>query len=166
MKCTVSLNGRSVPLAWSEREGRIEFQFGEDAPVRSASVERVEPDLYSVLLDGRSIEARVEETLDGLVVIVAGRRFAVGLEDPRAWSPGASRRHAEGRHDLKAPMPGKVVRVLVSEGDQVSAGQGIAVVEAMKMQNELKTPKAGRVAALSARPGASVNAGEILATIE
>jgi biotin carboxyl carrier protein len=63
-------------------------------------------------------------------------------------------------------MPGKVVRVLVALGDQVEAGQGIVVVEAMKMQNEMKAAKAGRVMTLAAAPGATVNAGEILAAIE
>ena len=63
-------------------------------------------------------------------------------------------------------MPGKVVRVLVAQGDQVEAGEGLIVVEAMKMQNEMKAAKAGRVATLAAVAGATVNAGEILATIE
>ncbi|HSB13592.1 MAG TPA: acetyl-CoA carboxylase biotin carboxyl carrier protein subunit, partial [Bryobacteraceae bacterium] len=65
-----------------------------------------------------------------------------------------------------APMPGKVVRVLAAEGDLVEAGQGLLVVEAMKMQNEVKAPKAGRVAALAAREGGTVAAGDVLAVIE
>jgi biotin carboxyl carrier protein len=63
-------------------------------------------------------------------------------------------------------MPGKVVRLLVAAGDSVEAGQGIVVVEAMKMQNELKAPRAGKVTALAAKMGATVSAGEVLATIE
>jgi biotin carboxyl carrier protein len=63
-------------------------------------------------------------------------------------------------------MPGKVVRVLVAQGDLVEAGQGIAVVEAMKMQNELKAPRGGRIASLSTHEGATVAAGEVLAVIE
>jgi biotin carboxyl carrier protein len=65
-----------------------------------------------------------------------------------------------------APMPGKVVRVLVEEGQEVEAGAGLVVVEAMKMQNELKSPKKGTVAELRARPGATVNAGDVLAVVE
>ena len=64
-----------------------------------------------------------------------------------------------------APMPGKVVRVLVAPGDAVEADQGIVVVEAMKMQNELKAPRAGRVISVAAKEGATVAAGETLATI-
>ncbi len=64
------------------------------------------------------------------------------------------------------PMPGKVVRVLVAVGSRVEMGAGIAVVEAMKMQNEMKAPKAGTVVSLSVAAGATVNAGDVLAVIE
>jgi biotin carboxyl carrier protein len=63
-------------------------------------------------------------------------------------------------------MPGKVVRVLVAPGDEVTAGQGLLVVEAMKMQNEMKSVRPGRVVSIGAVEGATVTAGEILATIE
>ena len=63
-------------------------------------------------------------------------------------------------------MPGKVVRVLVERGQEVEAGAGLVVVEAMKMQNELKSPKAGTVVELRAAPGATVNAGDVLVVIE
>jgi biotin carboxyl carrier protein len=63
-------------------------------------------------------------------------------------------------------MPGKIVRLLVAEGDSVEAGQGLLVVEAMKMQNEMKAPKAGCVVSLKAHEGATVAAGDVLATIE
>jgi biotin carboxyl carrier protein len=62
-------------------------------------------------------------------------------------------------------MPGKVVRVLVAVGDEVAAGQGLLVVEAMKMQNEMKAPRPGKVLSLSAAEGSTVTAGEVLATI-
>jgi len=67
---------------------------------------------------------------------------------------------------VAAPMPGKIVRLLVAEGDSVAAGQGLLVMEAMKMQNEMKAPKAGRVVSLTAREGATVAAGDVLAAIE
>jgi biotin carboxyl carrier protein len=63
-------------------------------------------------------------------------------------------------------MPGKVVRVLAAVGDSVEAGQGILVVEAMKMQNELKAPRAGRVVSVSAKEGDTVAAGEVMAEVE
>jgi biotin carboxyl carrier protein len=75
-------------------------------------------------------------------------------------------RIGEGLQSVSAPMPGKVVRVLVTEGQSVAAGQGIAVVEAMKMQNEMKAPKSGRVIQLKVREGETVGTGEVLALIE
>ena len=85
--------------------------------------------------------------------------------DPRSWR---RRRGAgielEGRQQLVAPMPGKIVRVLVAAGQQVSAGQGLLVIEAMKMQNEIRSPKSGTVEKL-AREGQTVNAGEVLAIV-
>lgn len=131
-----------------------------------ADVERPEPGVYSVLMGGRSFEARVEETPAGLVVVVNGHRFEVEVRDPRAWARGGGAGAGSGAATIAAPMPGKVVRVLVAVGDEVASGQGIVVVEAMKMQNEMKATRAGRIATLSAREGATVAAGEVLATIE
>jgi biotin carboxyl carrier protein len=67
---------------------------------------------------------------------------------------------------IVAPMPGKVVRVLAREGDEVEAGAGVAVVEAMKMQNEIKSPKKGSIQKILVREGAAVNAGDVLAIVE
>jgi biotin carboxyl carrier protein len=93
--------------------------------------------------------------------------YAVRLIDPkRLRGARGAAGHDAGRAQVSAPMPGKVVRVLVEQGQEVEAGQPIVVVEAMKMQNELKSPKAGTVVALHAAPGATVNAGDILAEIE
>ena len=96
-----------------------------------------------------------------------GHNYAVQLVDPKRLrgqqSLGA---HDHGSARILAPMPGKVVRLLVEVGAQVEAGAGIVVVEAMKMQNEMKSPKAGVVTALNAEAGATVNAGDILAEIE
>src|SRR5262249_20348192 len=125
-----------------------------------------EPNVYSILLDGHSYEARVEPGADGLAVVIDGHRFEIEVTDPRAWGRRGGRRGASGAETISAPMPGKVVRVLVAEGDAVEPGQGIVVVEAMKMQNEMKTARTGRVVTLAAREGTTVAAGETLATIE
>ena len=71
-----------------------------------------------------------------------------------------------GREPITAPMPGRVIRVLVEPGQEVAAGEGLIVVEAMKMQNEMKAPRAGRVASVKAEAGATVSAGDILVVIE
>jgi biotin carboxyl carrier protein len=73
---------------------------------------------------------------------------------------------AEGRQQISAPMPGKVIRLLLAAGDSVEAGQGLIVVEAMKMQNEIKSPKNGKVERLLVKEGQNVNAGDVLAWVE
>jgi biotin carboxyl carrier protein len=135
-------------------------------PAGDAQIVAVEPGVYSVLLDGRSYEARVEQSEGCVVVFIDGHRFELEIRDPRRWSRQSGQPGVEGRSQVVAPMPGKIVRLLVAEGDTVTAGQGLLVVEAMKMQNEMKAPKAGRVMAFAAREGATVTAGEILAIIE
>lgn len=169
MNLKVRLGGRAVELRLSRngQEWRFRAQPEQgDAIEKAASVLEVEPGVYSILFEGRSLEARVERAADGLVVNIGARRFVVEVEDPRRPGKRPKSFHGEGPRTVMAPMPGKVVRVLVAEGDRVEAGQGLLVVEAMKMQNEMKAPKTGRVVLLSAREGATVGAGEILASIE
>ena len=129
------------------------------------NIVEVEPGVYSVVVDGRSYEARVEERPEGLVVVLDGYRFELEVRDPRRLRRKGGGRGGEGVQTVMAPMPGKVVRVLGAPGDAVEAGQGLVVVEAMKMQNEMKAPRAGSVLSISAREGATVTAGEALATI-
>ncbi len=130
--------------------------------VSMSDAREVEPGVWSVLEGSRSYEVRIS----GGEVRVNGRAVEVAMRDPRDWNPNAARAAASGSAQIKAPMPGKVVRVLVAAGDDVSAGQGVIVVEAMKMQNELKSPRDGRVASVSAREHDTVNAGAVLVTIE
>ena len=96
---------------------------------------------------------------------IGGVRLAIEVEDPRKWNPAGPSRKAHGPEAIKAPMPGKVVRVLVAVGDDVAAGQGLVVLEAMKMQNEMKAPRAGRVASVAVKEHEAVNAGSVLLTI-
>ena len=125
------------------------------------------PDVLSLLIDGRSFEIKREQSATDLHLWVGNTRFAVELRDPRSLR---SRRDGAGQEagpkKLVAPMPGKIVRVLVPEKSEVEAGQGILVVEAMKMQNEIKSPKKGIVQKVIAVAGASVNAGDVLAIVE
>lgn len=128
---------------------------------------QVEPGTYSILLNGHSYEVRTGKAAEGRTwVEVAGRRQEIELHDPRSNRGTKASGQRAGQATLKAPMPGKVVRLLVSEGDTVEAGQGLAVVEAMKMQNEMKAPRAGVVKSIKTFEGASVGAGEALLVIE
>jgi biotin carboxyl carrier protein len=134
-------------------------------PIQSGVVE-VSPGIYSILLDGQSFEVRVEESDGRLRVHVAGREFLVEVRDPRQWRRRRSGiLEAEGRQQVIASMPGKIVRLLVKTGEAVEAKQGLLVVEAMKMQNEICAPKRGTVERLLVNEGQAVNAGEVLAII-
>ena len=131
-----------------------------------ADVVELSPGVYSILLHGQAFEVLVQPAGDGLRVHAAGEEFSAEVLDPRAWrGKRGGVLEAEGRQQISAPMPGKVVRVLVKAGDTVEAGQGLLVVEAMKMQNEIRAPKTGRVEKLHVSEGQAVNAGEVLAVV-
>jgi len=121
---------------------------------------------YSLLLDGNSFDITVQRSLTHYSVTVNGVPFEVGLRDPRQLGHQIGRgEDLDGPASVTAPMPGKLVRLIVAEGDSVKEGQGVAVVEAMKMQNELTAPKSGTVERVSVVEGQAVNAGESLLTI-
>ncbi len=166
MKLEIVLDGKSTRL---ERSGAT-FQYtrGEGvqaeppAPLEYSAIE-VSPGSWSVLIGGRSYSAIVASANE---IVINGRTFAVEVFDPREMRGRKASGAGEGRQQIKAMMPGKVVRVLVNEGDSVEAGQGLIVVEAMKMQNEIKSPKAGRVAQVKTKADSTVAAGEVLLVIE
>ena len=165
MKLELEIDGASAVFDLVAAPPRCRFRLN-GGPEREADVAEVAPNVYSVLLDGQSYEARVEQTPDGLAVVVNDTRFPVEIRDPRRWSARSGGRAGDGVQNLLAPMPGKVVRVLARPGDAVAAGQGVLVVEAMKMQNEMKAVRAGRVLSIAVQEGATVKAGEVLARIE
>ena len=166
MKYEIVINGarRSVEFT-PQTNGASRVEFSVDGRLVEADAIRSSRGAYSVLVGGRSHEVTTEETSDGFLVRTKDREFLVEIIDPRSWR---RRRGAgielEGRQQLVAPMPGKIVRVLVAAGQQVTGGQGLLVIEAMKMQNEIRSPKSGTVEKL-AREGQTVNAGEILAIV-
>jgi biotin carboxyl carrier protein len=104
--------------------------------------------------------------LDAGEVSVNGRVFHIDVFDPRELRGRRAAAHSSGPQAVTAPMPGRVILVLVEPGQQVATGDGLIVVEAMKMQNEMKAPRAGRVAAVKTVAGATVSAGDVLLVIE
>jgi biotin carboxyl carrier protein len=153
---------------------RLELEKGEGGWIchldgRSIPIDALIPrrDVLSLLIDGHSYEIKRKQTATDLQLWVGDMCFAVELRDPRSLrarqKTGADEK---GPRKITAPMPGRVVRVLVAENSEVEAGQGIVVVEAMKMQNEIKSPKKGVVKKILAAPGAAVNPGDVLAIVE
>jgi biotin carboxyl carrier protein len=158
---------------------QTEIQITDDGGRVSAEVDgrRYELDVhesssnrYMLISNGQVFDCRVEgrpESGKQIDVVVGTRNYALTLTDPKRLSSATSASaHGDDTARIVAPMPGKVVRVLVQVGGQVAAGDGLLVVEAMKMQNEMKSPKAGTVIALNAQTGATVNAGDLLAVVE
>ena len=131
-------------------------------PDADADIIETEAGVYSAISGGAVFEIRME----GDSLTVGGRRLEFSVEDPRAWKHGGAGAGMHGKASIVAPMPGKVVRVLVAKGDEVKQGQGLVVVEAMKMQNEMKSPRDGRVTVLEVRENDSVTAGSLLAVVE
>lgn len=143
-----------------------------DGKAVSLDVCMLQPGLLSLLLtsdDGsvRSFRCIADVSTEASAVVVEGRRFLYTVSDPRSLRTTALSASGDaGPRPLKSPMPGRVVRVLVSPGETVTQGQGCVVIEAMKMQNELKAPRAGIVAKLTATVGETVAAGAVLLVVE
>lgn len=127
------------------------------------SIEALDRGCRSVLIGGRSYRVASGQAGE---LLIDGSPVPVEAFDPRNLRARKAGTSDMGREDVSASMPGKVIRVLVSVGDKVEAGQGLVVVEAMKMQNEMKSPKAGTVVDVRARPEAAVAAGEVLIVVE
>jgi biotin carboxyl carrier protein len=139
-----------------------------DGEVFNLDVVMTARDVLSIVHQGRQYEAKREYSLMGEThIIVGSERFAAEVRDPRSLR---SRRAAAGGEagpsKITAPMPGKIIRVVVSEGDEVEAGQPLVVVEAMKMQNEIKATKKGKVVKIAVKEASAVNAGDLLAIVE
>lgn len=164
MKVEIYIAGRTRSVDVIRAEGRVQYEL-DGRGVDGDAVE-VGRGVYSILIGGQPFEVRVEARGAVLLVNVDGRDLQAEVIDPRQWrrDRGAGL-VAEGRQQIVAPMPGKVVRVLVRAGEAVETGQGLVVVEAMKMQNEVRAPKSGTVERLLVSEGQAVNAGDILAVV-
>jgi len=166
MKYEVVVAGKARVVELAAKNGVWEISL--DGKQLDANAVEVAPNIISVLLNGESHQIRVALRPDGTLMLHTGlAEYPAEVNDPRSWR---GRRHGalqvEGRQQIAAPMPGKVVRLLVKQGDAVEAGQGLLVVEAMKMQNEIRSPKKGKVEKLLVKEGQAVNAGEALAWVE
>lgn len=133
----------------------------------SASIVETQAGVYSVLLGNRSFEVRIPGNgVDPAEVWVEHRRYFISQADARDSMGKGKGAAAVGPREIRAQMPGKVVTVLVATGEHVEAGQGLIVVEAMKMQNEMRSPKDGVVSRMKAVAGATVAQGEVLMIVE
>jgi biotin carboxyl carrier protein len=121
---------------------------------------------FSLLIDHASAEVSVVARGEDFAVTIDGRTHRLRLLDERRARRQAAAGGKEGGREVRAAMPGKVVAVLVPTGTAVERGQGILVIEAMKMENEIGAPRAGTVSEVLVKPGQAVEAGELLARID
>ena len=147
-------------------DGRAEI----DGESFEATIETVPGSERRVLrVDGRTLAVGARKT-DGVWIIeLEGRTFPVRVEDERSRSIrtlAAAIQPESGARSLAAPMPGLIVGIAVAEGDEVEQGQGLVIMEAMKMENELTAGSAGRVSAVHVQLGQAVKKDEILLTLE
>jgi biotin carboxyl carrier protein len=167
LKLTADINGDEFSLEFRKENGVTQYVLsGAVSRSGQASVTPTMPGVYSVLLGNKSFTVALARRGNELEVWVEGRRHTVALRDARDRSGKAGRVSAAGPVEVRAQMPGKVIKLLVEPGIRVESGQGVIIVEAMKMQNEMKSPKDGVVSKIHAAEGGTVAAGEALLVIE
>lgn len=171
MTFEIDVNGRSRTVS-VERTAPGRFRMAVDGVQHDVDAVRVGTYGLSLMFDAGDAASREVSATPGplpgqLLVGLDGRTVAVTVNGRRTGRAAADAgTHAQGDLSIVAPMPGRVVRVLVAVGDEVAAKQAVIVVEAMKMENELRSPKAGRVKEVSVAAGTSVDAGRVLLIIE
>jgi biotin carboxyl carrier protein len=168
MKYEIEINGDEAMVDLEERDGMIDV-YVNDRPYR-IKVSRPEAGIYLLFLGNDVYEARIAPDQSqghdqSARVYLKGRTFDTRLID-RKHRRGAADHPETGQQYVIAPMPGKVVRLLLELGQEVAAGQGVVVIEAMKMQNELKSAKSGVISDLRVKEADAVIAGQILAVVD
>jgi biotin carboxyl carrier protein len=164
MTYDVSIDGKNYRLQLDRAEGRWACRLdGREIEVDAVLAR---PDVLSLRIGNKAYEIKCERVAQDLHLWVGSARFAAEVRDPRSLRGRVRAVDDHGPRKLTAPMPGKIVRLLMSQGAEVEAGAGVLVVEAMKMQNEIKSPKKGTIQKILVSEGAAVNAGDVLAIVE
>ena len=164
MKYIAEVDGLEFPVEIIDEH---HVRFGEEILEVDLAVVSGEP-LYSLIVKNESFEGYVYPDEDGWQVHLLGQFYQVRVEDEREKhlrTAGQGAEHPGAEFVLKSPMPGLVVAVPVSEGQQVEKGQTLLILESMKMQNELRAPHAGTVARLRVKAGESVQQKQTLLNV-
>jgi biotin carboxyl carrier protein len=159
------VDGRTMRVEVRQSGGRY-FVSLDGRPLEVDVHEAGRREFLSLLMEGRSFEAGLEKRPGGYRVVLADDVLDVELADAARGASVAAHKPTSGVARLTAPMPGKIVRVLVSPGQAVEAGEGLVVMEAMKMENELRSPRAGAVKDVRVREGQAVEMGALLVLVE
>jgi len=164
MTYEIAIDGKTYRLDLSRTDGRWSCRVdGREVEVDAVLAR---PNVLSLRIGNKAYEVKCERVGGDVHIWVGSQRFAAEARDPRSLRSRTRSVDDHGPKKLTAPMPGKVVRILLSQGAEVEAGAGVLVVEAMKMQNEVKAPKRGTIQKILVSEGAAVNAGDVLAIVE
>ncbi|UCF31295.1 MAG: biotin/lipoyl-binding protein [bacterium] len=160
------IDGQKIPVGvTTDSEGRTVVTVEDREYVVDSRWTQM--DLLSLLIDGQSYQVDIHSEKDCHRVLIEGEHFDFELFDERkTLLKSAAGLGAEGVQEIKTSMPGKIVKILVSEGDEVQQGDGLVIVEAMKMENEMKSPKAGVVKRVGIKEGEAVESGAVLVVVE
>jgi biotin carboxyl carrier protein len=167
----IEVNGRTRSVSIERAGSHDRFRVTVDGEATLVDVQRTSEFGLSLLFpetahDGVRVSLAPGSSPGELLASLRGRTVPIVVNGRRTGRAAEAGGGAHGEQKITAPMPGRVVRVLVSPGDEVEARQPVVVVEAMKMENELRSPKAGRVKDVPVAAGASVEAGRVLVVIE
>jgi biotin carboxyl carrier protein len=162
VRLDASVDGRRIRV--EVRQTDEGYTVSLDGRAREVDLVETGDHFASLIVDGVSHEVGLEKRGDGYRVHLSDDTITVALGDPAGDGVGRAQR-PQGPTRLTAPMPGRVVRVLAEPGSDVEPGQGLVVIEAMKMENELKAPRKGRVDEVAVREGQAVEAGALLLVV-
>ena len=169
MKLTAELNNETHEVKITRRDD-LNLIAEIDGRIYELAASEPEPNVYLLKHANKIYQIFVspnEKSGEPFAVNVGSRNYEIKIFDPkRLRGGGAESGQTEGASEIKTAMPGKVVRVLIEAGARVKQGDGVIIVEAMKMQNEMKSPKDGVIKEIRFAEGATVNAGDVLAVIE
>ncbi len=161
MTYTFKIRDQIYKITLEKEDGQLQAEIeGRSIPV---DFEKIEDDLYSVLIDGKSVSMGVFRKGKKVQVFIEGELYeleAVSEREQRKTSHIVS-----GIQEIKSPMPSRVVKILRGEGDEVAPDEGLIVVEAMKMESELKSPIAGKVKNVMVKEGDAVESGTVLLVV-
>jgi biotin carboxyl carrier protein len=163
MDISLLFGGQEFRLKLREREGN-DMQVILNGETFDISVEYLSSEEFLLMIDGKVYDVIVSPNSDSYAVCINGKNIHVGKKSPLQLLGGKSVRSE--RREVKTSMPGRIIEVLVREGDAVEEGQAVLILEAMKMQNEIKSPQPGKVTCVGPQAGDSVEVGALLFIVQ
>ncbi|MGB2804272.1 MAG: biotin/lipoyl-containing protein [Candidatus Zixiibacteriota bacterium] len=168
MKYVVQIEGKSYQVDVRELDGEIQVYL-DGVPVQADSVYVKDRDFVSFLFNHRSLDLQFSRNEENISVFLGGKKYECVLEDERSQRMkrlGALKVDTKKEQEMRSPMPGLITAIQVKEGDTVVTGQGVVIIEAMKMENELKAKHDGKVKAIKVKKHQAVDKDQVLIVFE